>query len=428
MPTTTTPPADTLQRAHDGAERDQVAEASGAISHGFAWMRFPGALEQQFLRDGAAARLRYVLLSGVLSLFVFNGFLPVDYLMTPDVFWLGVKLRLGLFTPVATILLLVSWYTRDWILRRVPPVVIECVLLTSGVCAAACLAVILAQTHSPNGQYYHVGLVVVVMYGNIVQRLRFWYAVAFSLAVYAIHIGGILMVPAFNHRLIVPMLSLMGGTVVFTLFANYALERDERKRYLLSLRRKHLLGDLSDVYRRLQTLSRMDALTGLYNRRHFQEYLEQIWQRAQHDGQEVSIIMLDVDYFKAYNDRYGHQSGDQCLAQVAGVIESCLRRPGDLVARFGGEEFIAVLPSAGAQVAQQAAERIRLAVEALKIPHTGSTTASFVTVSLGVASCHVSNGRQQADLIEAADMALYQAKHGGRNRCAQVVLPVGVAG
>lgn len=428
MPVTSTPPLDVLPHAPGSDERDQIAEARSAIGQGFAWMRFPGELEQQFLRDGAADRLRYVLISGVLSLFVFNGFLLVDYLMAPDVFWLGLKLRLGLFTPVAAVLLLASWYLRRWVARQVPPVVIECVVLISGVCAAACLAVILAQTRSPTGQYYHVGLIVVVMYGNIVQRLRFWYAVAFSLAVYAIHIGGILMVPAFNQRLIVPMLSLMGGTVALTLYANYALERDERRRYLLSLRRKHLLSDLSDVYRRLQTLSRMDALTGLYNRRHFQDYLQQIWQRAQHDGQEVSIIMLDVDHFKAYNDRYGHQSGDQCLAQVAGVIETCLRRPGDLVARFGGEEFIAVLPAAGAQVAQQAAERIRQAVEALKIPHTGSTTASVVTISLGVANCCVSAGRQQADLIDAADRALYQAKHGGRNRCAQVVLPSGVAG
>ena len=398
------------------ALHDEVALAQAQIDRSCSWMRFPAALEQQFLNNGAPARLRYLVISGILSLFVFNGFLWADYLMAADVFELAVKIRLGLFTPLAIALLLLGWFARDWVLRTVPPMLVECLVLVSGVFSAACVAYILAATRSPTGQYYHVGLMVVVIYANIVQRLRFWYALACSVAILAMHIGGVLMVPAFNERLILPVISMVGATVVSTLMANYAMERDERKRYLLVLRQKQLLQDLDEVHHCLQNLARVDVLTGAYNRRHLQEYLRQTWQRAQHGQGEVAVIMLDVDHFKKYNDRYGHPAGDRCLVQVAEVMQACLRRPGDLVARYGGEEFIAVLPQTSAELAQQAAERIRLAVQALQVRHESSDTAAVVTVSVGVAGAQAIQGKTESDLIAAADAALYQAKHAGRNR------------
>jgi len=395
---------------------DALSAAQALIDRRFSVLRFPHALEQRFLKDGAASRLRYMVLSGILSLVVFNGFLGIDALMAPDVFDLALKIRLGLFTPLAMALLLAGWFGRDWVLRLVPPVAVECLVLVSGVFAAACLAYILAATQSPTGQYYHVGLMVVVIYANIVQRLRFWYALACSLVILSMHIGGVLMVPAFNQRLILPVISLVGATVVFTLMSNYAMERDERKRYLLSLRQKQLLDELDGVHHRLQSLARVDVLTGAYNRRHLQEYLRQTWQRAQHGQADVAVIMLDVDHFKQYNDLYGHPAGDRCLVQVAEAMRSCLRRPGDLVARYGGEEFIAVLPQTGAEQAQQAAERIRLAVQALRILHEGSATDAVVTVSVGVANARATAELTESSLISAADAALYRAKHGGRNR------------
>jgi len=251
-----------------------------------------------------------------------------------------------------------------------------------------------------------------------VQRLRFWYAVVFSLMVYAIHVVAVVALPAFNPRLIVPLATLIGSAVVFSLMANYSLERDQRRRYLLKLVQAHVLKELGDVRSRLQQLSRMDALTGLYNRRHFQDYLQSVWQRAQHDGSDVAILMMDVDHFKKFNDRYGHQAGDACLSKVAEAMRACLREPGDMVARFGGEEFIAVLPHANGAMAHAAAERVRQAVQALQICHADSNAAPVVTVSLGVASMAVQPGQIDAALIKSADDALYEAKHGGRNRVA----------
>jgi diguanylate cyclase (GGDEF)-like protein len=400
------------------AERKELAAAGELIDKTLSLMRFPARLEQQFLQDVAPQRLRYFIFSGWLSLLVFNGFLLVDYLLADDVIWLAVRVRVFYFTPPAVALLMIGTFAQPWVLRSIPPLMLECLVVGSGVAAAAALAYILSASHNPMSQYYHVGLMVVVMYGNIVQRLRFWYAVLFSLTLYAIHIGGVLMIPAFNTRLILPMVGLLGATIAFTLMANYAYERDERRQYLLAQRRKHVLMDLSDVQKRLQRLSRVDALTGVYNRRHFDEYLAQVWRRAQHDGQSLAIIMVDVDHFKRYNDHYGHPAGDACLVNTAKAMQDALRRPGDLVARLGGEEFAAILPRANADVAQAAAERLRLAIRALQIPHAASSTAPIVTASVGVASVQAEPRKHPQALLSAADAALYQAKREGRDRVA----------
>lgn len=250
------------------------------------------------------------------------------------------------------------------------------------------------------------------------QRLRFWFAVLFSAMVLAIHAVGLMGLPAYNPRLTPPLLTLMATTIVFSLMANHAIERDERRRYLLSLQQKYTLKALEAVRARLQTLSRVDVLTDLFNRRHFHEYLQQVWRRAQHIGDDVAVIILDVDHFKKFNDRYGHQAGDVCLAKVARATKEALRQPGDLVARLGGEELIAVLPHTSLAVAQSAAERIRRAVQALAIAHEASSVAEVVTVGVGVASWPAQASQTDSTLIAAADAALYQAKRDGRNRVA----------
>lgn len=398
------------------ANRDDVVAASAQFAQTLSRLRFPAALERQFIHDSTPRRLRYIMLSGALSLFVFNGFLLADYLLAPDVFWLAVKIRTGLFSPYLMVGLMAMWFTRNKMSPRAANAVRESLVLLGSLFAGASLATILSASHADTSQYYHVGLMVVIIYGNLVQRLRFPYAVVFSLLVFVMHIGGVLMVPAFNTRLILPMVLLVGATMLFTLMANYTLERDERRQYLLSLRRKHLLTDLGDVQQRLQELSRTDPLTGLFNRRYFQQYIDHIWQRAQHDQAPLAILMLDVDHFKQYNDRYGHPMGDECLMRIARAMQDSLRRPGDLVARYGGEEFIAVLPAADQHTAQQAAERIRKAILKLAISHEASTTASTVTVCIGVVSCIAHERTQVQKMIAAADAALYKAKHGGRNQ------------
>lgn len=166
----------------------------------------------------------------------------------------------------------------------------------------------------------------------------------------------------------------------------------------------------------LKNLALLDGLTGIANRRHFDQTLEQEWKRAHRNAQPLAVLILDVDFFKLYNDRYGHGAGDDCLRRVAATLQRCLSRPADLAARYGGEEFVGLLPETDRKGAAKTAEKVRQAVADLAIGHADSQVADHVTISLGVACLIPDEEGSPAQLLEAADQALYRAKQGGRNR------------
>jgi len=175
----------------------------------------------------------------------------------------------------------------------------------------------------------------------------------------------------------------------------------------------------------LRDMAFMDGLTSVSNRRHFDERLAMEWGRAQRTGGALSLLLLDVDFFKNYNDHYGHQAGDDCLRQIAALLKAQLRRPSDLVARYGGEEFVCLLPDTGHDDALVMAERMLRAVRGAAIAHLFSQVAPVVTVSLGVASREGADvGGRAAYLLALADAQLYQAKRTGRARVCGARLPV----
>jgi diguanylate cyclase (GGDEF)-like protein len=163
-------------------------------------------------------------------------------------------------------------------------------------------------------------------------------------------------------------------------------------------------------------LAQHDALTGTKNRRAFDEHFGRIWQQAIADCRAIAILLIDIDWFKAYNDRYGHQAGDQALRRVAQAIQSFACRPLDIFARYGGEEFAAVVYDVDAQQATHIAERMRCAVEGLDIPHLGARASACVTISVGVAAIKPTRERHAQGALQLADQALYEAKMSGRNR------------
>ncbi len=172
----------------------------------------------------------------------------------------------------------------------------------------------------------------------------------------------------------------------------------------------------------LRSLAFIDGLTGVANRRRFDESLHVEWRHCQRGAIPLTLIMIDIDNFKHYNDLYGHQAGDACLQKVAAVIRAGLGRSHDLVARYGGEEFVCLLPDCAPQGAARKAEALRQAVAALDMPHESSATAALVTISVGAATCIPDANTNPDQLLAAADAALYTAKTGGRNRVCETVL------
>ncbi len=180
--------------------------------------------------------------------------------------------------------------------------------------------------------------------------------------------------------------------------------------------RKEALEKLEEANKKLQLLSSLDGLTGIANRRHFDIFLDREWRRSVRDGTPLSLLLIDIDYFKKFNDGYGHQAGDNCLKNVAKELSKIVHRPGDLVARYGGEEFVIVLGHTDIKAAADLAEKVRSGVEDMQISHEYSDGRSVVTLSLGVSCIIPNDSSSPAGLIQEADKALYKAKKNGRNR------------
>jgi diguanylate cyclase (GGDEF)-like protein len=177
---------------------------------------------------------------------------------------------------------------------------------------------------------------------------------------------------------------------------------------------------LKDALEQMERTAATDGLTGLTNRRHFDGLADGEWRRCGREHQPLSVLLLDVDHFKLFNDRYGHPAGDACLRAIASQLAAAARRPADLAARYGGEEFLLLMPHTDRAGALWVAERVRKFVLDLAIAHEGSTAPGVVTVSIGVATAWPkdpgSGPKNVGALLAAADTALYQAKSGGRNR------------
>ena len=201
---------------------------------------------------------------------------------------------------------------------------------------------------------------------------------------------------AFFEMLMLGVVNLIGG------FCCYQLELTKRRSFKES--------------RALSQLAEQDGLTGLYNRRSFDTHLDRLWRQSRREETQLTLLLIDIDHFKAYNDAYGHQAGDDALKRVAEIISLSAQRPLDIAARYGGEEFALLLYGPAGESGNQLPNRVREDIQALKIPHKASSTAPYLTVSIGVSVMLPNAERSQAGALQMADEALYQAKEEGRNR------------
>lgn len=213
----------------------------------------------------------------------------------------------------------------------------------------------------------------------------------------------------FNYALLWRILGVLAIIGSFAVYRHISITR-----YNIKLGR--LNKDLVQANKKLEAMSYLDGLTGISNRRKFNEVLEKEWKRCERNQLALTLLMIDIDCFKPFNDRYGHLEGDDCLRKVAQTIESLLRRPGDFVARYGGEEFSIVLPGIDPAGAENLARKILDKVKALKIPNQDSDVSDHLTVSLGGVSMVPTRSLPATWFINKADKLLYQAKKNGRNQ------------
>ncbi len=377
----------------------------------FRKLNFTGTLEGQFERYTAKERSHRLWLEGMLAIILLNGCLLLDYVLVDDIGWKSIILRTMLVTPLAIMVnVVVRCNPVQWIREG------SVAAGTTVICFVNLY--IEGNTTAPNTTYGLMCVLITVLFADVVMRIRWWYAVTATVLMstgalwYLISSAGLRS----SEKIIAGSMLTIG--IAITMTASYSLERDERLGYLLHLRSELQTEELAALNSQLLQLSMVDKLTGLPNRRAFEERFEEFWAEGSRSRRPLSAIVLDVDQFKALNDRLGHLYGDKVLQRIAGLLPQELREKGDFVARFGGEEFVVLLSDTKLEKALLVAERIRGLIHAsgpADVRQPSGELSMWPTISCGVSMCVPSIGVQKEDLLTGADQALYDAKARGRN-------------
>ena len=371
-------------------------------------LSFPPALENLYAEQMKSYRLK-VMERGILpAVVVYNLFLIADYLLLPETFFLSASVHLFIVTPLVLLVgLLYPRIEKQW--AREAAATIIPIAMVAQIMFIYLLNrwVTIDHLRGDAADHYQYLAIMVMIYMNVNQRFGFRLAVVSTLALTAVYLGALLSVEStFDTKFIGIAMMVSGGYL--SLIANHRMEQDVRFNFLRGLKDRLLREDAEEV-------SLRDALTGLANRRELDRRAEALWRKAEASSASVAVVMIDIDYFKPFNDRYGHVAGDNCLKRVAAAIASQLRNDDDLAVRFGGEEFLVLLPRTDLSDAVRVAERVRRQVENLAIPNEANHAKGIVTASLGVTSGPTTLHSFE-ELLASADGALYAAKRNGRNQ------------
>jgi diguanylate cyclase (GGDEF)-like protein len=364
------------------------------LKRGFRRLRFEAPLEEEFrqvYRAETLPQIRRNLWLGIGFLLVFA--VLTHLVLTPTTSRQLDLIRIATFVPLLVVTLVVV-HTR-WYYRLYPIVcLIGAPLFGIGTAAIAAIA-------AGDGVSLLSAVILITIYIYFMLGMTFYPALIASSIVFLSYAIAAQLAELATAPMVID-LSVLAFTNVIGAIVCYSLERATRTNFL----EERLL---------IEAASR-DGLTGIRNRRFFDEHVDKIWPQAVRDRAPLALLLIDIDHFKAYNDYYGHQAGDECLRQVAWCLSRSARRPLDITARYGGEEFAIVLYDARRDHAEEAARRIRTGIEALAIEHTASPAAAKrLTVSMGVACIEPVLGRSCFGFIQLADEALYAAKERGRD-------------
>ncbi|GLK90563.1 GGDEF domain-containing protein [Pseudomonas turukhanskensis] len=364
------------------------------LSSGFRLLRFVRPLEAEYRQymSEDSFDLKRIALSVGMVLWLAFAMLDFSLIQGQQLWWMqGVR-----FSVLALLLVCGFLMAQRKHVHLLVPLSLTCI---GGLGLGA--AAVVAIAHTVDTTYPYEGLLLVCMAGYFLVGLRLSEAIATSLLVLMAYVFLELLAGLPIPRLINNVLFLLFGNLMGALGC-YLLEFKSREHFLVS--------------RLMRVLADHDSLTGLHNRRSFNRQLERLWRQAQRESQSLALLLCDIDHFKAYNDCYGHQAGDNVLQRVGSVLADAARRPLDMSVRLGGEEFAVLLYDITDEQARERAEALRGALEKLGIRHERSDTAAMVTMSVGVACMLPAEEGAMDQLYERADRALYEAKAFGRNQ------------
>jgi diguanylate cyclase (GGDEF)-like protein len=376
------------------------------LEQGFPLLRFPGQLERIFDHEIEPQRRQRLWIDLVVAIILYDIFLYTDYRILSDVFQTALIVRIGILTPI----MMLFGYL---IYRGLPAIPREIGIVLLMVMVGGTLLYLMNISTNPNKIAYFPGFLLIITFCNVVILLRFWYSLAASAIFFIIYVLFYPHLSTLPNEVVFANIFLLFTCVVMTLYANYFLESETRRGYLLFLSDRIRKGELKSQNVKLKELTFVDPLTNLANRREVEDYIYHVCEEVR--PASIAIIMFDVDNFKEYNDHYGHQEGDICLQRIASIMRQSVVRKNDIVGRYGGEEFIVLLPETSETDAVFLAEQIRKNVENCSIPHIDSSASNFVTVSGGVAAGEFSTCDDIHMIQSTADAALYLAKQSGRN-------------
>ncbi len=387
----------------------EVGALRADLEHGgLRWLHFTGALESRYHEHAFWSRLAQNRWYSALGLVVLLSFGIADWLVVPQVLdrVLPARLVMSGLMVVALVLGFIPRLARHFpLIMGGMTLVIHAGLLYIGELAAG-----IGMFH------YQAGTLLPVVFLCMVLRVRFAQVWPVVLMLWLLQVTGVGWLMSLPPQQITDLIFLHTFLSFIALVSSYRMEYEHR----LTFAQQWLLESdkraLETARQELETLSTTDGLTQVANRRLFNQRLELEWARCQRDGAPLSVVMVDVDHFKRYNDAYGHQQGDRCLIDVAQVLRQTARRPADLVARYGGEEFALILPDTGDLASLRLAESMVTGMRRLERPHRDAPPWYRVTVSVGVATVVPLPELKPELLLRAADDALYAAKHEGRNQ------------
>lgn len=375
---------------------DAISSYATQKRDGFPLLRFDSSLESEFRAWYKNRNLKLVQVSSIGSMFIFIAFAVLDVLTLPQSVqvW-SLPIRFGLICPVFFVLF---WVARNY--SKHPKMLTP--LSASSVIASGWGTIgILFVAHSQGVPLPYEGIIILITYPYFFSALLFPWACLGGVSILVVYV-------LMEYMLGMPPMQLVyHGSFLLTMniigiVGCYVFEHVMRDNFLTS--------------QMLTEFAQKDPLTELYNRRVFNENYHRIWRQAARDKVPLAIILADVDYFKKYNDLYGHVQGDECLKEVANVMSRAVNRPFDMVARYGGEEFVILCFDVRKNFAEELSENIRRGVYQLNSLHEGSEVADRVTITLGGVVAVPEAGCLPREFIRLADEALYSAKEAGRNR------------